>query len=174
MTDWSWKERIVAMLSVRDQLYKADKDELWEYHFPEVAANMSDISDIQKKLGVSFSDDYIDFLLCADGWQCFYQDVDLFGTKDYETEKFTYAKTLLNVEAEYDKELRELGGALLPVAVSKTDKDLFVMILKEGEDYGTVIWLAGGEIERFDSFGDFFEAMIDYNKEELEELLEDD
>lgn len=174
MTDWSWKERIVAMLSVRDQLYKADKDELWEYHFPEVAANMSDISDIQEKLGVSFSDDYIDLLLCADGWQCFYQDVDLFGTKDYETEKFTYAKTLLNVEAEYDEELRKLKDHLLPIAVSKTDKDLFVMILKEGEDHGTVIWLAGGEIERFDSFGDFFEAMIEYNKEDLEELLEDD
>lgn len=27
MTDRNWKERIVAMLSVRDQLYKADKDE---------------------------------------------------------------------------------------------------------------------------------------------------
>lgn len=174
MTDWNWKERIVAMLSVRDQLYKADEDELWEYHFPEVAANMSDISAVRKKLGLSFPDDYIDFLLCANGWKCFYQDVDLFGTKDYESEIFSYAKTLLNAEAEYDEELRKIKDHLLPVAVSKTDKDLFVTVLNEGEDYGTVIWLAGGEIERFDSFGDFFEAMIDYNKEDLEELLEDD
>lgn len=40
------------------------------------------------------------------------------------------------------------------------------MVLKEGEDYGTVIWLAGGEIERFDSFTEFFEAMIEYNRED--------
>lgn len=174
MADWNWKERIVAMLSVRDELYKADEDELWEYHFPEVAANMSDISAVQKKLGVSFSDDHIDFLLCADGWQCFYQDVNLFGTKDYETEMFAYAQKMLDVEVEYIDELREIRDHLLPVAVSKSDKDLFVMVLKEGEDHGAVIWLAGGEIERFDSFSDFFEAMIDYNKEDLEELLEDD
>ena len=55
-----------------------------------------------------------------------------------------------------------------------TDKDLFVMVLKEGAAHGSVIWLVGGEIERFDSFGDFFEAMIDYTKEDLGELLEDD
>lgn len=174
MTDRNWKERIAEMLSVRDELYTADADELWEYHFPEAAANMSDISAVQKKLGLSFTNDYIDFLLCANGWKCFYQDVNLFGTNDYETEMFAYAQKMLDVEVEYIDELREFRDYLLPVAVSRSDKDLFVMILKEGEDLGSVIWLAGGEIERFDSFSGFFEAMIDYNKEDLEELLEDD
>lgn len=174
MADRNWKERIAAMLPVRDELYKADEDELWEYHFPEVAANMSDISAVQKKPGLSFTNDYIDFLLCANGWKCFYQDVNLFGTNDCETEMFAYAQKMLDVEVEYIDELREIRDHLLPVAVSRPDKDLFVTVLKEGEDHGSVIWHAGGEIERFDSFSEFFEAMIDYNKEDLEELLEDD
>lgn len=169
-----WQERIAAMLTVREELQKSDEDELWEYYSPEAAADMSEISEVQKKLGLSFIEDYIDFLLCANGWKCFYQTVNLFGTKDYESEIFTYAQKMLDVELEYIDELREIREHLLPIAVTELDMDKFVMVLKEGEDYGTVVWLAGGEIERFDSFSDFFEAMIEYNKEDLEELLEDD
>lgn len=130
---------------------------------------MSEISAVQKKLGLSFTEDYIDFLLNANGWKCFYQDVNLFGTRDYETEMFEYAQKLLDVEVEYIDELREIRAYLLPIAVTMTDTDKFVMILKEGEAYGTVIWLAGGEIERFDSFTEFFEAMAEYNLPEIED-----
>ena len=47
------------------------------------------------------------------------------------------------------------------------------MVLTEGRENGQIIWLAGGEIERFHSFSDFFEAMIEYNKEELEDILDE-
>lgn len=166
-----WKERLVAMLMVRNELYQADKEQLWEYYYPEVAAEMSEIVFSQEKLQIKLSEEYIDFLLCANGWKCFYQLVDLFGTKDFETEIMSYAKTLLNVEVEYDESLYSIKDCLFPVAVSRTDKDLFVMVLAEGKEYGQVIWLAGGVIERFHSFSEFFEAMIEYNKEELEDII---
>ncbi len=99
--------------------------------------------------------------------------MDLFGTKDFEAENMSLAKMLLNTELEYDESLNDIKEYLFPIAVSRTDKDLFVMVLTEGREYGQIIWLAGGEIERFLSFSDFFEAMIEYNKEELEDILDE-
>lgn len=168
-----WKERLAEMLIVRNELYKADKGELWEYHYPEEAAELSEILLYQDKFQIKLSQDYINFLLCANGWKCFYQLVDLFGTKDFETENMSLAKMLLNNELEYDKSLDDIKEYLFPIAVSRTDKDLFVMVLTEGRKNGQIIWLAGGEIERFHSFSDFFEAMIEYNKEELEDILDE-
>lgn len=166
-----WKELLVIMLIVRDELYKADREGLWEYHYPEVAVQMNEIVYIQEKLKVKLSKEYINFLLCANGWKCFYQLVDLFGTKDFESEVMEYAKRLLNVELEYNDSLYKIKDFLFPVAVSRTDKDLFVMVLTEDEEYGQIIWLAGGEIDRFESFYEFFKAMIEYNREELEDMI---
>ncbi len=83
------------------------------------------------------------------------------------------AKTLLNIELEYNESLYGIKDYLFPIAASQTDKDLFVMVLIEGREYGQIILLAGGEIERFLSFSEFFEAMIEYNKEELEDILDE-
>ena len=73
------------------------------------------------------------------------------------------------IECENNNELLEINKYLLPVAVSRTDMDLFVMVLKTGRRFGEIIWLAGGEIDRFESFKDFFKAMIEYNKLDLED-----
>ena len=166
----NWKERIIMMLMVKNALYQADKEQLWEYHYPEVAAQMKEILSVQKKLDVKFSEEYTEFLQYANGWKALYQLVDLFGTRDFDSESMEYARKLLNTEMANDKSLDRWGGLLLPIAVSRTDKDLFVMVLAEGEQYGQVIWLAGGEVERFASFCEFFDAMIEYNKEELEDM----
>lgn len=162
------------MLSVCKELTAADKGELWEHYNPEPAAEMSEIMQAQEKLNVRFSEEYIEFLKTANGWNCFYQLVDLFGTEDFiseESERMTYAKNLLNVNLEYIDSLQSIRDYLLPIAVSRTDMDLFVLMLAEGEEYGQVVWLAGGEIERFSSFNHFFEEMIEYNREELEDVI---
>lgn len=166
-----WVVRIVRMLEVRNKMYIADKEQLWEYYYPEVAANTEDVESLQKRLNIRLSQDYIDFLLRADGRKRFYQDVDLFGTQDFDTEIMTYAKQLLNIELEYHDSLCQIKDDLLPVAVSRTDKDLFVMVLTEGEDFGKIVWLAGGEIDRFSSFVEFFDSMMEYNRLDLESML---
>ena len=166
-----WMVRIVRMLEVRNKMYLADKDQLWDYYYPELAAQPEDIMSLQKKPNVTLSQDYVDFLLRADGWKCFSQDVDLFGTKDFDAEIMTYARQLLNVELEYHDSLRQIKDYLLPIAVSRTDKDLFVMVLTEGKDFGQIVWLAGGEIDRFSSFIEFFDSMMEYNRLGLERML---
>ncbi len=166
-----WKELIVIMLIVQDEMMKADVNNLWEYYYPKVAGKMSDITYIENKIGKKLSKDYVDFLLCANGWNCFYQMVDLFGTDDLISDKMNRAKEMLDVEVYYNEELQSLGDGLLPIAVSRDDIDLFVLVLDNGEYAGNVIWLAGGEIDRFESFAEFFKSMIEYNKSCRDDLL---
>lgn len=165
-----WKELIVIMLNVRNNLLKADTSGLWQYDFPEVAATKEEVENIQKHLGIKLSDEYIKFLLCANGWKCFYQMVDLFGTHEFVSDKMKHAIKLLNIEIEFNESLKDVKEYLFPIAVSRNDKDLFIMMLNDN-NFGEIIWLAGGEIDRFVSFIEFFESMIEYNKEELEEML---
>ncbi|MCI8973843.1 MAG: hypothetical protein HFH79_09680 [Lachnospiraceae bacterium] len=43
-----WKLNIVTLVYVRDQLMKADKEQVWEYYWPEVAATKNELRAIQK------------------------------------------------------------------------------------------------------------------------------
>lgn len=165
------KRNIAALLNVRNKLMEADKQGMWEYHFPEAAATQEEVKELQEKLKLTLSEEYKTFLLCANGWKCFFQMVDLFGTNELISDKMEAARELLAIEMEYDPELQELKNDLLPIAMSEDDRDLFVMVLADGEGFGEVRWLAGGEIERFRSFTEFFETMIKYNKGEAERML---
>ena len=48
--------------------------------------------------------------------------------------------------------------------------DIFVTPVVDGKQVPPVIWLAGGEIDRFTSFRDFFLAMIEYNVLDLQDV----
>lgn len=165
-----WKLNIVTLVYVRDQLMKADKEQVWEYYWPEVAATKNELRAIQKKLNINLSKEYQDFLLHANGWECFFQNIDLFGTSDFDSNKMAYARELLSVEMVYNEDLQEMKDYLFPIAVSRDDMDLFVMVLKKGDRFGEVIWLAGGEIDKYESFTEFFLAMIEYNKLGVEDM----
>ncbi len=172
-----WKSIIVTLVYIRQKMRKVDKDNLWEYYLPEVATTKEDIDQVQQKLHICLSDEYQNFLLYANGWSCFYQMVDLFGTKDFISDKMERALEMLSIVLEYNEELYEMKKNLFPIAISRIDIDLFVMVTKKGEMFGEVIWFAGGEIERYKSFTEFFMAMIEYNKldaEDLEKEWEDD
>ncbi len=60
--------------------------------------------------------------------------------------------------------------SLLPIAATTQDRDVLVTEVVDGVQAPTVVWMAGGEIERFGSFTDFFLAMIAYNELELARL----
>ena len=167
----SWEDRLGMLLMVRGDMYTVDVNQLWEYHVPEPAAAEHEVLFVQDKLGVKLSQDYIDFLCHANGWKCFYQRVDLFGTYDLCGDLLCSAYRMLNIELMSNGELHDFGQSLLPVALSRDDKDLFVLVVAEGESFGSVFWLAGGEVERFASFADFFDAMIEYNNADLLDLL---
>lgn len=50
----------------------------------------------------------------------------------------------MTYEYENNNELLEMNKFLLPVVASRTDMDLFAMVLKTEKRFGEIIWLAGG------------------------------
>ena len=59
---------------------------------------------------------------------------------------------------------------LLPISATRLDKDLFVITRPPSPNPGSVIWFAGEEVERFVTFDEFFLAMVEYSRRDVEWL----
>ncbi|ENO16503.2 SMI1/KNR4 family protein [Marinobacter nanhaiticus D15-8W] len=123
------------------------------------------------QLGSRLDQAHRDFLAHVDGWRSFFQAVDVFGTKDLVAGT-KHARAVVLLESLGDT--RPLCGAksaeLLPFAASSIDIDVFAIGRSESEQPGVVYWFAGGLVEQFPSFEEWFLAMNDYNREEYEAL----
>lgn len=168
----NWRENIATMVLVKQELMKQDVKHIWSHHLPEIGANEDSILAVEKELRLKLDSMYRDFLKYANGWKGFYQTVDLFGTEQLKGSTIMdYAKILLN--AIDDDVLKESGFSrdqLFPIAVTESDKDLFVLCLPNSPKPGAVVWFAGEEIDRFENFNEYFLAMIDYNRDEVSAL----
>ncbi len=165
-----WKALIGQAGLIQNKLMQLDKENMYEYYCPKIAATEEQINEAQAKIGFELPKDYKDFLLCANGWNGFYLDVDLFGTNELTSSRVTDAlNLLLDVVVEHFPELEKRKNAILPIAQSREDRNIFIMYLSEDEYYGKVLWLDGQEIDLFDSFEQFFCSMVLYNKEDVDE-----
>jgi hypothetical protein len=139
-----------------------------------LAASEAQLAEVEAKIGEDLDPFYRQFLSYADGWPAFFQTVDLFGASDLlGGPRFQHAAEILGFVE--DSVLDRAGvrrDDLLPIAASPVDLDLCVMTRRAAMSPGTVIWLAGSEIDRFPSFDDYFAAMVDYNRLELQKLRE--
>jgi hypothetical protein len=88
------------------------------------------------------------------------------------SERFAHAKEMLTFVSD---ETLASGGffrdSLMPIAASMVDRDIFVMARRSSSSPGMVIWFAGTEVDRFPDFDEYFLAMIDYNRLEIQHLL---
>lgn len=166
----NWKDEIVKLVYVKQALAAVDASGLWPHHLPNVGASQEDIAQTEKALGFKIDAGYSDFLQLADGWNGFYQTVDLFGTSDLAgNEKAQYATSILNVID--DVAIRESDfrrQELFPIAATSQDKDIFAMAKPSSGAPGEVVWFSGGLVAKFPNFCEFFLAMVDYNREEIE------
>lgn len=153
---------------VRQHLAELDKENLWPFFLPEVAASEEAIRQSERHLCVELPKAYRDFLLVADGWQCFYQAVDLFGLADLVGgERHERATELLRSLHPVGELCGVRPESLLPIAVSRNDIDLFLLSTSETERPGEVFWFAGQLVETFSDFGEFFLTMVDYIREDI-------
>ncbi len=165
---FDWKIEISKMVYIKQVIADLDHNKLWPHHFPEVAATEDNIIELEQKIGTSVGSRFSNFLLHANGWQGLYQSVDLLGTSELiGGEKMDFALSMLRTTA--TENLGVSAQDLLPIGLALNDMDLFCLDLRSGE----VIWFAGSEIERFPHFEEFFMAMLDYNREEIEDLKSD-
>ena len=161
-----WKNRIVTMTYVKQELMKLDKKGIWPHYFPELAANEDDLSKTEEALGCKIDPHYAEFLKMANGWKGFFQTVDLFGTKELSNPSIMqYVFSLFDsIEDSVIESTGFFRDDLIPFAATRFDRDLFVIARPTSRDQGTVIWFAGEEIDRYPNFTEYFLAMIDYNR----------
>jgi len=167
-----WKKRIVELVFVKQKLAELDVEGLWQHRLPGIAATEAKLRGVETHLSEPLNPAYREFLLHADGWQAFYQSVDLFGSRDLMgSDRFRHAMEMLSYVENDVLVAGELQrDELLPIAASSVDLDLFVMTKRSAAQSGLVVWLAGSEIDRFPNFGEYFLAMIDYNRLEIQHL----
>jgi hypothetical protein len=124
-----------------------DEARLWPHHLPAVRAADEQVASVERHVGFALDARYVAFLRHANGWRGFYQAVDLFGTSELMgNDLMTYAQRLLEaMEPETLTESDVRRDELLPVATTREDRDLFVLIEPTGRLAGQVIWFAGTE-----------------------------
>lgn len=168
----NWKERIVQMVLVQQRLEEVDVEHLWDYKLPRVAASEETLRQVEGAIGAALDPEYRAFLAHAGGWPSFHQTVDLFGPEELlGSPHFAAAReALLSMEDEALTECGEEPRNLLPIAATSEDLDLFLIAGPEAHTPGQVFWYAGGLIETFPSFTEYFLAMVDYNREEIHRL----
>jgi SMI1 / KNR4 family (SUKH-1) len=172
MEETDWKQRIAQLVLVKQKLAELDTKGLWQYRLPAVAATEAKLKSVEQRLGEALDPAYRAFLLHADGWPAFYQTVDLFGSDDLAGgDRLHRAADMLSYVEEDVLTRGDLRREeLLPIAASAVDLDLFVLTKRSAALPGAVVWLAGYEIDRFPSFDEYFMAMIDYNRLEVQNL----
>lgn len=135
------------------------------WHLPEVGASLEAVSKIESKLGLKFSDDYRRFLTLADGWKAFYVFIDLFGTRDFLSERVQEVAQRPEVKS-YFRDLGLSQQHVTPIGGSELEIDVFLHVTPNSPVLpGAVLWWAGDEIDRYESFSLFLGAMALYNEQ---------
>ncbi len=167
-----WKQRIVDMVRIKQAIADLDRQGIWEYRLPAVAATEEELKAVEQNLGEELDPEYREFLAYAGGWPAFLQTIDLFGPNDLlGSERFRHAQEMLGyVEPKIIEALDVKREHMLPIAASPVNLDLFVITRRAALKPGEVIWLAGYEIDRFPDFDEYFLAMMDYNRGEVDAL----
>lgn len=162
-----WRLAIVELVQVQQAIHEIDRDELWEWHLPAVAADDATLLDAERRLGFRLDPSYRHFLGLANGWRAFFQTIDLFGTVELcaEADRGTARAQLLDpLPPQLLKAVVGAAERLVVIAAARHDRDIFVVPISHGQMLSSVTWLAGEEIERFDTFEEFFAAMLAYNR----------
>ncbi len=166
-----WKRELVIAHLVKQKVAEVDVDHLWENTLPGVAASQDQLRFLEARLGYALDPQHREFMLHADGWQAFRQHVDIFSVDDFGGGPRAVRAAGLIESLEPLETLCGFGKRdLLPIAVSSDDIDVMVMTCPHTTTPGKVLWFAGGVIDTFAGFDEWFLAMVDYNRLEYQRL----
>ncbi|EHY87326.1 hypothetical protein SacazDRAFT_00347 [Saccharomonospora azurea NA-128] len=167
-----WSALLAEMETAKRRLAAHDRDGLWRHESRRPPAAPERIAEIATVTHCPVDPEYADFLRHADGWPAVLQDIDLFGTGDYGSDAYMEAEELVRViEDEAEIKRGEGFSRLIPIGASRTDIDILVMpCMAESKRPAEIIWLAGGEVERYRTFSEFFRGMIAENHAEADAL----
>ena len=168
-----WKRELVIAHLVKQKIADVDVDGLWENTLPEVAATEEQLQALEGRMGYGLDPQHRAFLRHSNGWRAFKQRVDVFGIDDFVGGPRAARAAALVESLEPLETLCGFGKLdLLPIAVSLDDIDVMVMTRPHTTKPGKVLWLAGGLIDTFAGFDEWFLAMVDYNRLSYQRLVE--
>lgn len=140
-----------------------DTDRMLRWSLPRVAASSQRVDEAERALRRSLPKQVRDFLCLADGWPALHVDVDLFGTAELIAGRAQSlidrpdALSVLDAHGLASNDVVVIGG-------SEHDLDLFVAVLDGAPVLGgSVLWIAGQEVDQFPTFEAFLGAMVNYN-----------
>ncbi|MFC2779580.1 MULTISPECIES: SMI1/KNR4 family protein [Actinomyces] len=173
----TWPEYIGWGWMIVQARMEADWTGLWDYALPHVHATEETVTNTEAQLGFRLPESYRGFLLTSNGWPCFYQDMTIFSTSDLLGGDLHKAGQI-QLELPECVEAMAAGGVIaadhFPVAASLTQIDVALMGKPGTPAEGTVSWVRGEVIERYDDFLDYYLSMMEYNKLDTADIREKD
>ena len=174
---WTWPDYIGWGWMIIQARMEADWKGLWDYALPHVHATEETVARTEAQLGFRLPESYRGFLLAADGWPYFFQDMSIFSTSDLLGGDLHKAGQI-PLELEECVEAMAADGVIaadhFPVAASLVQTDVALMGKPGTPAEGTVSWVRNGEvIERYDDFLDYYLSMMELNKLDIARLRRD-
>jgi hypothetical protein len=167
MTDWA--PRIVELVRLKEQIARHDVDGIFPYTLPSVAAPPERLDAYEQGTGLRLDPGHRSFLAAADGWRAFFETQDLLSVEQLASGEHRDVFTAWIDSA--PPQAREQGyssATLLPIAVDFEMPFYAAMPVVDGQVAGQVLSLdPSGIIEAFDSFEEYFDAIIAYTHRKL-------
>ncbi len=169
----NWPALIGELIQVHRVIRSLDDEGIWSNDLPSLASEASALEFVDREIE-GLDPQYRAFLQSADGWDAFFQWVDLFGTSRLmcmQDRSHEYLERLHHVLK--DRGLKRED--LLTIAMTRPGyengvPDLFVIVRSHHPRAGKIFWLAEDIVDEFRDFEDFFLCMIEYNRREEENL----
>ena len=175
--EFTWPDYIGWGWMIVQARMEADWKGIWNYAVPHVHATEETVASTEAQLGFRLPESYRGFLLASNGWPYFYLDMTAFSTSDLLGGELHEAG---QTQPELDEciEAMAAGGVIaadhFPVAASLESIDVALMGKPGTPAAGTVSWVRGEVIERYDDFLDYYLSMMELSKQETESIRRKD
>ena len=175
--EFTWPDYIGWGGMIVQARMEADWKGIWNYALPHVHATEATVARAEAQLGFRLPESYRGFLLASNGWPYFYLDMTAFSTSDLLGGELHEAG---QTQLELDECIAAMaaGGVIaadhFPVAASLESIDVALMGKPGTPAAGTVSWVRGEVIERYDDFLDYYLSMMELSKQETESIRRKD
>jgi len=164
---WTWPNYIGWGWMIVQARMEADWTGLWDYAMPNPKASEETVARTEAQLGFRLPESYRGFLLAADGWPCFFQDMTIFSTSDLLGGELHKAGQI-QLELVECVEAMAAGGVIaadhFTVVASRESIEIALMGKPGTPAEGTVSWVRGEVMQRYDDFLDYYLSMMELNK----------
>ena len=164
---WTWPNYIGWGGMINQARMEADWKGLWDYAIPHLHATEEAVASTEARLGFRLPESYRGFLLASNGWPYFYQNMTIFSTSDLLGGELHEAGQT-QLESEECVEAMAANGVIaadhFTVVASRESIEIALMGKPGTPAEGTVSWVRGEVIERYDDFLDYYLSMMELNK----------